>query len=100
MFNQSINKTVCSAPSRCSLEFKAKHSTMNESPVAGPRTHVYSFNGFRRQLTDDMDVQGLWTKLRQLGKTTTARLRRKKRSHRSRVALVDYISLRDPSKVK
>jgi len=43
---------------------KTKHSKLKESSVAGPRTRVEPAMGFRRQLTDDMDVESIWTRLR------------------------------------
>jgi len=33
----------------------------SKSPVEGPRTRIEPTNGSRQQLTDDIDVQTLWT---------------------------------------
>ena len=42
---------------------KTKQNYLKESPADGPRTRVKPANGSRRQMTDDVDVQSLWTRL-------------------------------------
>ena len=40
--------------------------------MAGPRIRVEPANGSHRQLTDDMDVQNLCTRLRRYGRAPSA----------------------------
>ena len=46
------------------LVYKIKHSKLKESPETGPRIRVEPVIGSRRPVTDNVDVQKLWIRLR------------------------------------